>query len=399
MSRAVLALGISQIVGYGSLYYAFPILVPHVAETFGTTDTALYAVFSAGLLLGGLLAPLAGRLFDRHGAPRPMAAGSAAAGLILAGMAAAPSLAVYAAGVIAIEVVAVAVLYDAAFAALAQIEGAGARRAITRLTLIAGFASTIFWPLTGWLAEAAGWRATLLAYGLLHLTVLVPLHLWLARLSPAPPIRPSADPGPLPPAPAELPGPLVPAAAFAVATSFALSAALISAFGVHMVPILASAGLGASAPLAAMLMGPAQVAIRLVDALFWRALHPLTVAVVSALALPAGALILLSGAPATLAAPAFAAVFGIGQGLSSIVRGSVPFVLFGPAGYGERLGRLARVRTIVSAGAPLAFAAAAAATDARLALGAFAAIGLVGAAPLVLLRARLGRIGLLAPLR
>ncbi|MCX7646135.1 MAG: MFS transporter [Rhodobacteraceae bacterium] len=399
MGRTVLALGVSQIVGYGSLYYAFPILVPHVAAAFGAAETVLYAVFSAGLLLGGLAAPLAGRLFDRHGAPRLMAAGSAAAGLILCGMAAAPSLAVYAAGVIAIELVAVAVLYDAAFAALALTEGDGARRAITRLTLIAGFASTIFWPLTGWLAGAAGWRATLLVYGALHLVVILPLHLWLARLRPAARRRPAADPGPLPPAPAGLPGRLVPAAAATVAASFALSAALISAFGVHMVPILAAAGLGASAPAAAMLMGPAQVAIRLVDALFWRALHPLTVAVVSALALPAGAAILLAGAPAALAAPAFAAVFGIGQGLASIVRGSVPLVLFGPAGYGERLGRLARVRTIVAAGAPFAFAALAAATQPRLALAAFAAVGLAAAVPLVLLRARLGREGLLAPLR
>lgn len=399
MGRAVLALGISQIVGYGSLYYAFPILVPHVAAGFGVAGTVLYAVFSAGLLLGGLLAPLAGRLFDRHGAPRLMVAGSASAGLILAGMAAAPSLAVYAAGVIAIEVVAVAVLYDAAFAALALTEGAGARRAITRLTLIAGFASTIFWPLTGWLAGAAGWRATLLIYGALHLVVLVPLHLWLARLRPADPVVRAPAPGRSPTVPAGLPGPLVPTAAAAVAASFALSAALISAFGVHMVPILAAAGLGASAPLAAMLMGPAQVAIRLVDALFWRALHPLTVAVVSALALPAGALILLAGAPPAMAAPAFAAVFGIGQGLSSIVRGSVPLVLFGPAGYGERLGRLARIRTIIAAGAPFAFAALAAASDERLALAAFAAVGLAAAVPLVLLRARLGRDGLLTPLR
>ncbi len=392
----VLALGVSQIVGYGTLYYAFPVLAPHVAREFGVGQPLLYAVFSAGLLVGGLAAPAAGRLMDRHGAPQLMRHGSLAAGLVLGLVALAPSFAFFAAGIVALEIIAVAVLYDAAFAALALIAGAGARRAITRLTLIAGFASTIFWPLTGMLAEVAGWRATYAAFGLLHLAVALPLHLWLARQRPAEPGRSAARPAPTAP---PLPDALVRGALVAVAFSFALSGALVAAVGVHMVPILASTGLGAGATLVAMILGPAQVAIRLIDALFWRSLHPLTVAAISALALPLAACALLSGLPAWIAGPAFAAFSGIGQGLASIVRGSVPYTLFGPAGYGERLGRLALARTLASAGAPFAFAALLAAAGLKVALGAFIVLGLAAALPLLALRARLGRAGHLAPLR
>ncbi len=140
----VLALGATQVIGYGTLYYAYAILAPAVAGEFDTSLTSLYAIFSAGLLAGGLAAPQLGAWMDRFGAPRIMAAGSLVTALLVAGLAIAPNLWVFAACVIAIEVVGVAVLYDAAFATLAAIGRAEARWAITHLTLIAGFASTIF---------------------------------------------------------------------------------------------------------------------------------------------------------------------------------------------------------------------------------------------------------------
>src|SRR6056297_1543501 len=149
----VLALGVTQVLGYGSLYYAFPILVPGVAATFGRPEAHLYAVFSAGLLVGGFAAPWAGRLMDRIGAARLMSLGSLLAAACLALVGSAPVFPLWAVGIVLTEIVAVAVLYDAAFAALAQLRSTGARRAITRLTLIAGFASTVFWPLTDALAS------------------------------------------------------------------------------------------------------------------------------------------------------------------------------------------------------------------------------------------------------
>ncbi len=395
----VLALGLTQIIGYGSLYYAFAILVPGVAETFGRPEAHLYAVFSVGLLVGGLAAPVAGRLMDRIGAPRLMTAGSGLAAACLVLIATAPAFPVWAAGVILTEVVAVAVLYDAAFAALAQLRGASARRAITRLTLIAGFASTIFWPLAAYLDGAIGWRATYLVFAVLHLTLGMGLHLWLARQTPvAEPVRPADLPPPVAEA-TPLPPDEATAAFRAVAISFALSGALIAAFGVHMVPVLAASGLGQNATAVAMLVGPAQVGIRLIDALIFTRLHPLTVAAISASALPLSAAGLVLGLPLWAAGILFAVLFGVGQGLASIVRGTVPLSLFGRAGYGARLGRLAMLRTLASAGAPFAFAAIGAAVGWTGALWLFAGLGVAATLPLVALRARLAGRGRLAPLR
>lgn len=352
----VLALGATQVIGYGTLYYAYAILAPVVAAEFETSLTTLYAIFSAGLLAGGLAAPQLGAWMDRFGAPRIMAVGSLVTTLLVAGLSISPNLWAFAACVIAIEVVGVAVLYDAAFATLAALGRAEARRAITHLTLIAGFASTIFWPLTGWLVELLGWRGTYASFAALHLLVALPLHAWIVA-------RPREDsvagPGQEerhdfgPP----LAGPAARLAFWAIATSFALSGVLTSAVTVHLVPVLQALELGAASYLVAMLMGPAQVLIRLVDALFWRALHPLTVAVVSATALPAAILALLLPVDSVAAGAVFAVLFGLGAGLSSIVRGSVPLALFGAAGYGARLGRLAAIRTVLGAGAPFLFAA------------------------------------------
>jgi hypothetical protein len=313
-----------------------------------------------------------------------MAAGSLVIAILVGGLAAAPTLWTFGACVIAIEVVGIAVLYDAAFATLAALGRAEARRAITHLTLIAGFASTIFWPLTGWLVEVLGWRGTYAAFAALHLLVALPLHAWIAARP-----RGEALGGTGREARQEFGSPLAGRAAqlafWAVAVSFALSGVLTAAVTVHLVPVLQALELGTAAYLVAMLMGPAQVLIRLVDALFWRALHPLTVALVSAAALPAAILMLLLPVDPVLAGAGFAMLFGLGAGLSSIVRGSVPLALFGAAGYGARLGRLAAIRTVLGAGAPFLFAAGLEGFGPTTALAAALLVGIVALVPLGLL--------------
>jgi MFS family permease len=381
----VVALGVTQIIGYGSLYYAFAILVPSIATEFGTSQATLYAIFSAGLLVGGLIAPRVGILMDLHGGPRVMAVGSLLAGLLLAATAFAPSLWAYAGLVILTEIVSVAVLYDAAFATLATLGKARARRAITHLTLIAGFASTLFWPLTGWLVEAIGWRQSYGVFAVLHLAVALPLHLWIAR-QPA-----IANEGAAASATVQFFGPALTGreaqlAYAAIAISFAMSGMAISAISVQLVPVLQGLDLGAASYAIAMLMGPGQVMIRLTDALFWRDLHPLTVATISALALALSIVALLIPSNALALGAVFALLFGVGQGLASIVRGTVPLVLFGSTGFGARLGRLTAVRTVLGAGAPFLFASCVEMVGMRAALYAVLLIGVMAAAPLIALR-------------
>lgn len=385
MRYPVAALGATQIIGYGTLYYAFPVAVPAIAAELGMAPEWLYAAFSVGLLAGGMVAPFAGRLMDRVGAARLMTWGSPAAAVMLTALALAPANPwVIGALIIGMEIAAICVTYDAAFATLATLRGAAARRSITHLTLIAGLASTLFWPLTGFLVDAVGWRATYGIYAALHLILALPLHASLARTRP--------DPAPAP-------GRAAPVVAFAplpadqrrgafvlLAVSFMLTGMVIAALGVHMVPILQAMALGTAAYAVSMVMGPMQVAVRLVDALFWKGLHPVTVALASAglvtLAVP-----VLMIAPGNLAAAvAFAALFGAGQGLASIVRGSVPLVLFGAQGYGALLGRLASMRQIAAALAPLGFALLMARLSPGAALWVAAGIGAAGLVPLVKLR-------------
>jgi len=378
----VAALGLTQIIGYGTLYYSFAITAPAVSHSFGVTTTTLYAIFSSGLLLGGFASPYLGRLMDRHGAPRMMALGSLLAGLGLGGLSIAPNLIAFAILFCLLEVVGVLVLYSAAFPTLAQFDGVNARRSITHLTLIAGFASTVFWPLSGWAVHSFDWRATYAGFALLHLLVALPLHLWLTR-------RPSSKPST-----AAATQPLTQnlsdrqklIAFWCVAISFALSGALTSALNVHLVPVLQTMGLGAAAYYTSMLMGPAQVAVRLTDALFLRGLHPATLGLLSSSALCLSVLLLISGMPAQIAGAGFALLYGAGQGLGTIVAGVLPLALFGASGFGARLGRLAAIRTLLSAGAPFVFAFSlqVIATPATLSL--VLVMGVAALAPLLFLR-------------
>jgi MFS family permease len=391
MRQAVAALGVTQIIGYGTLYYAFPVLVPGMAAEFGIDPAWLFAAFSGGLLAGGLVAPRAGRAMDRFGPARVMVWGSVLAAGGLGALALLPLGPWGAAAlIVALELAAVCVTYDAAFATLAVLRGAGARRAITNLTLIAGFASTLFWPLTGWLGEAVGWRGTYAIYAGLHLMVALPLHLALARAQPEPLTPDRARPvrilRPLPPAVAQR-------GFWLLASSFTLTGVLIAALVVHMVPVLQGLGFGTAAFAVAMVMGPAQVAIRLVDALAWQGLHPVTVALVSAVVTPLGALVLLAAPQSVAAAVAFAALFGAGQGLASIVRGSVPLALFGAAGYGALLGRLAGIRQVAAALAPLGFALALTRLGTDMALALAVGLGVAGVVPLVALAVLVRRAG------
>lgn len=379
----VVALGISQIVSYGTLYYVFALIAPHVSLEMSASQELLFGSLSAGFLAGGLLSPFSGKMMDRWGAARVMTYGSVAVAALFLLAAASPTFIFFAAATVAMQIMAVSVEYDAAFATINQAAGARSQQTITRLTLIAGLSSTLFWPLTGWLLEASGWRMTYVAFAAMHLLLLAPLHYWLWQRSRKD--TPAANRDELTQA-----SPATPSQGgrkfWFIAISFAMSTALITALGTHLVPLLTAKQLGASAYSVSMLVGPAQVAIRLTNATVWRNLHPLGSALIAALALPVSAALLLWSSQTFVIAAAFAIIFGVGQGLFSITRGTVPLALFGPLGYGALLGKLAAVRTLLSATAPFAFAVAWHRYGVDAALLACIIIGTVAAVPLALLR-------------
>lgn len=354
----IVALGVTQVLGYGSLYYAFAVLAPRITESFGWAAEWTYGGLAIGLLAGGASAPLSGRLIDRYGTRPVMALGSFAAGLSLLLLAEARGLAGYLAAMIAVQAVSTAVLYDAAFAALTQARGSGARRAISQLTLIGGFASTLFWPLTSHLLGAFDWRAILRIYAASQILLCLPLHAWLlpGRLRVGPSVAGPAEPSD------EVETPVLSGAArrrafFLLALAFSLQGFVISAISVHLIGLLQGLGLAATVAVATgAMIGPSQVAGRLVEMLFGRRLEPVQTAWIASLLMPVGLVLLLVGNLTAWIAGAFAIAFGISMGLGSIVRGTVPLQLFGPVGYGAMMGRLAMPGLGLRAAAPLAFA-------------------------------------------
>lgn len=377
----VLTLGITQVVGFGTIYYAFSVAVPALTAELDVSLTFAYAAFSAALLASGFFAQFAGRLIDRIGARRVMAWGSILAALALLALAHVPGAGWLVAALIMVELVSPLVLYDAAFAAIAQAVGpAAARRAITQMTLLGGFASTVFWPATLWLIESFGWREAYMIYAALHLFLCLPLHLTLPRHIPAEP-EANTEPPRFPPLPAERQR----EAMILLAIGFTAAGAVFSAMTAQWVPALMALSLDQGAAVAAgALMGPAQVGVRVVEMTFGGRYHPVVTAIIS-LCLLVLAVALLALAPVGLwSAMAFAVLFGLSQGLTSIVRGTVPLALFGPLGFASRLGALAGLRMTIGALAPLALAVALTLFDARLAIALTGAVAM--AALLALLR-------------
>lgn len=350
------ALGVTQIIGYGTLYYAFSVLAPAIGAEFGWPPEWVFGALSVALLAGGLLAPWAGHMADRFGAARTMVAGSVVAALLLAAAGLAWDGYTFAAALIGMEIASSLVLYATAFAALVQAGGQGAQRRITHLTLIAGFASTLFWPLTSVLLEHLGWRGTYFVFAALNLFVCAPLHFWLARGAEA--VR-------------QAPKPLVTAAEAGVLPierrnlvlllmmgGFAIEGLVLSGVLLQIMPMLSGLSLGASALVVTTLFGPAQVLSRLVNMLLGRDLPATWLAVIAAVLLPAGLVVLVTTAPSLPGAVVFAILFGLGSGLTSIVAGALPLYLLGRDRYGARLGWLSSARQVASAIAPFLLAVA-----------------------------------------
>ncbi|KFL31201.1 hypothetical protein JP75_09915 [Devosia riboflavina] len=353
-AAAIWALGVTQIIGYGTLYYSFSILAPGIAEEFGIAVEWVYGSISLALLAGGLISPYAGGLADKHGAALVLSIGSVAAAISLVVCGLAVNASAFLAGLILVELASAFVLYSTAFALLAQATGPQAQRSITYLTLIAGFASTIFWPLTTWMLQGLDWHQVYFVFAGMHALVCLPLHLWLTRFARMAAQRPAEKS----PVPAMETGGASHSTFVLVVLGFSLAGFVSAATLFHIVPMLAMLGLGGSGVLVATLFGPAQVASRLVNMAFGKDLPAPTLAVISAVLMPAALTVLALTAPAIGGAVAFAIIFGLGSGLFSIVSGTLPLALFGKAGFGKRLGWISLGRLGVSAVAPFALSVA-----------------------------------------
>jgi predicted MFS family arabinose efflux permease len=375
----VLALGTTQTIAWASTYYLPAVLAAPQAAEFGCSTVQILLAVSAALGVSACLGPWAGRCVDAGVGRRVLVASSLLVALGLLLQAAAEQLAVLWLSWFVLGVAMGLGLYETAFAVLVRLGGASARSAITGVALMAGFASTVGWPLSALMAQSRGWRGACVGWALLHLAVALPLHAWLPR----PPAAPVATAAGVP-----VSGPVGRAwsrrSGVLLATAFASTWFTSTAMAAHLPQLLLALGLSAAAAVgAAALVGPAQVAARLLEFGLLRRCHPLYAARWAAAAHPVAVLLVLSGAPAA----AFAVLHGAGNGVLTIAKGTLPLALAGPTGYGQRQGWLMVPARIAQALAPATLALALEQGVAA-ALLLSAAVGAVGCVALLALRAR-----------
>jgi MFS family permease len=341
----ILALGTTQTLAWASSYYLPAILADPIARDLGVSSNWIFAAFSASLVISALLGPRIGRQIDLVGGRSVLSISNVtlAAGLALLGFAYSIPMLIVAWLLLGIGMA--LGLYDAAFAALGRIYGDAARRSITGITLIAGFASTVGWPLTAWGLQNIGWRDTCFAWAVAHIVIGLPLNFLMlpavkgAKAAIAAPTKPHIP---------------IDRTMILLAFTFAAAWTVTGAMAAHLPRILEAAGATALQAVAAgALIGPAQVAARVVEASLLTRYHPLFSTKLACVTHPIGAVIVLLGGGA--AASVFAIFHGAGNGVLTIARGTLPLAIFGPQNYGYRLGIIGAPARMAQAAAPLAF--------------------------------------------
>lgn len=425
--RTVTALGTAQTLSWASSYYLPGVLATPMARDLGIPVPTVHLAFSLALIVSALVGPAAGRAIDRHGG-RPVLLGTNVLfALALAALASAQGpWGLFAAWVL-IGLAMGSGLYEAAFASLVRLYGQDSRNAITGITLIAGFASTVGWPLSAWMETQWGWRGACLGWAALHLAMGIPLNLIVPRARALasqlenPPaaaagaannnanISPKAEDdhteaarsGTVPAGAApqrETPRSDTPQGytpqgdtpqgdlrtAVLLAIVFALVWFISTAMATHLPAVLQASGATLAAAVAiSALVGPAQVAGRLLEFGVLRRIHPLLSARLASLGHPVGVLVLMGlGGPG---AAAFALLHGAGNGIMTIAKGTLPLVLFGPQGYGARQGWMMMPARVAQALAPVLFGLALQQWGAR-AMWLSAALGLLAFMALMAIR-------------
>ena len=348
-TRAVIGLGVTQLVNWGVSFYLISNFGPAMQADLGWSAASLYGGFSLAIVVMALASPATGHAIDRWGGQRVMPAGAilTAIGCVLLSLS--HSALPYYTAWIALGIGMRLSLYDAAFATLARIGGPQARRAMSQITLFGGLASTVMWPVGQWLAQLLGWRGAVLVYAGLSILTL-PLYWLLPRSRYMGNTRSTQHEGlARTPTDQRLAQGLY--ALIAMLTTF-----LTAANSTHMIMMLTDLGLVASAVVGiASLWGIGQVSARLLELLFGSRLPPLTLNLLTAIVMPwcflAG---LAAGHPA--AAAIYACLYGACNGLLTITRGTLPLTLFDYRIYGALVGRLLVPSFLLTAAAPVTYA-------------------------------------------
>lgn len=344
----VATLGAAQTLAWASTYYLPAILAAPMARDLDVSTPTLFAFFSFALILSALLGPRVGQAIDRWGGRVVLMVSSLIFALGLGSLAVAHGPTGLLMAWVILGVGMGLGLYEAAFASLVRLYGHDARGLITGVTLIAGFASTIGWPMTAWFEAESGWRGACWTWAAIHLLLGLPLNATLRKT------RHTATATSALAEAATGESHNTRSTAWLLAFTFAATGFVSTAMSTHLPRLLQIHGADlAAAVLVGAMVGPAQVAGRLFEFTILRRIHPLTSARIASVLPPLGAgLFALLGMPLVAA---FALLHGAGNGMLTIVKGTLPLALYGPSGYGRRQGLLMAPARISQALAPWLF--------------------------------------------
>ncbi|WP_422102331.1 MFS transporter [Vreelandella sp.] len=340
-----LTLGCAQTLAWASSYYLPAILAVPIADEMGLSSSWVFGAFSAALLLVAVLGPSVGRVIDRQGGRGVLMVSNGVIALGLLALALSQGAVSLILAWLVIGVGMALGLYDAAFATLSRLLGKQARASITGVTLVAGFASTLGWPITALIESEWGWRAACASWALAHIVLGIPLNARLPRAAAKLVFDDVSSNTPSP----ERPRLTMLLLAYVFAAGWFVSTAMAA----HLPRLLQESGASLSVAIAAAaLVGPAQVAARMGEYILLRRFHPLVAGRLATTLHPLGAALLtIAGMPAA----GFALLHGAGNGMMTIASGTLPLALFGPSGFGRRQGLIMMPARALQAVAPLLF--------------------------------------------
>ncbi len=350
LRKPVVILAFTQVLSWGMLYYAFGVLASRIQADLGLSASQVFGAFSWSVLVAGVAAPLVGTCIDRHGGRWIMVTGSVVAAMGLWRLAVASSFQGYILGWSLAGIAMSLTLYEAAFATLNRSLASDAGKAISTVTLLGGLASTAFWPVTEALAVRVGWRETLELYACVQLLVCAPAHFLLdgARVHDA---SLSHHRG------VTLPQAVRHSKFWLLAAAFAINAFIFAALSVHLIRVVRA--LGHSMEMALMLaalVGPMQVAGRLIERTWASRTPPALVGIYTFAALPVALFSLAAYGNEAYGVAAFCLLYGLSNGVLTILRGTLPAAMFGRRHYGAISGALAAPALLAKASGPLLFA-------------------------------------------
>lgn len=324
-------LSFGQLISWGTLYYGITFLAGPIRHETGWSLGLIFGAFSAGLLLAAVITPSVGRFLHRHGGRIVMSAGSLLAAIALVMVASSNNFLLFQIGWLLAGIAMSMTLYEAAFSTLREISVTDFRRGVGVITIVGGFASTLYWPVTHWLADELGWRTTLLVYAGMHLLICFPLHLSLGHKPMVAQVLTREEAFPM----------VGKRQIALLVMAFALAALVTAAISSHASLLMAEKRVPDWLAMAALaLIGPMQVAGRIAELSVAHRVSSARTGMIALVALAASLLLVQFMESWYWLAIVFAVVYGASNGIMTVVRGTILNELFDRKSYALMLGML-----------------------------------------------------------